>query len=139
MRLRGLLPSLGGAKKSINRMQAVAMDPKFHKHDPTHMIRALSTMIQNSPQFSGFWQMSNTTRMDIFSIVVVQFLKQSLAEKNAKRMLYIRLLIEYLKKNKKFTGRLNAKHIAKMVYDLTVERYNVQLVVRNRLKIRNLH
>jgi len=58
-------------------MQAVAMDPKFHKHDPTHMIRALSTMIQNSPQFSGFWQMSNTTRMDIFSIVVVQFLKQS--------------------------------------------------------------
>ena len=104
-------------------MQAVIMDPEFHKHDPTHMLRCFSILIQKCPGFAGFWGLDNKVRMRMLSNLIVRYIYSAQTQKNKKRMLYIRLLIIYLKKNFNITGKLNAGRIAEMVYDLTIQRY----------------
>lgn len=104
-------------------MQAVIMGPEFHRHDPTHIIRSFSILIQKYPHFEGFWALDNRVRMRIFSNLIVRFIYSAQQQNNKKRMLYIKLLIIYLKKNYKIVGKLNASCIAEMVYDLTVERF----------------
>ena len=77
------------------------MSPEFHKHDPTHMFRSFSMMIQKCPEFAGFWGLDNKVRMRMLSNLIVSFIYSAQTQKNKKRMLYIRLLIIYLKKNYK--------------------------------------
>ena len=101
------------------------MGPEFHQYmyDPTHIIRSFSILIQKCPQLAGFWNLDNKVRMGVFSNLIVRFINGARVQRN-KKWLYIRLVLIYLKKNHKFTGKINAGRIAEMVYDLTVQRYN---------------
>ena len=67
--------------------------------------------------------MDNKIRMRMFSNLIVRFIHSAYAQKNKKRLLFIKFVLIYLKKNYNLTGKINAASIAEMVYDLTIDRY----------------